>query len=106
MTTHALSPRPAKAGVRKLVAPSGRPIAYRDVLRALERDEARQRTLAAYRSGGFTADEFHRLVGARSAMVEALVSIEDWVEAEHPAWRTDRVALRDVRRRLEAEVHP
>lgn len=98
------SRRPDKTASSKATAPVGRPIAWKDVLRALSSDDARGEALSRYRAKGYTADNFSHLRVARSAMVEALVAVEDWLEMTHPRRERERLALRDCRRRLEIEV--
>jgi len=85
-----MKPNTEGTGAGKPARAAGSTIAYRDVLRALPRDETRQRALEAYRATGHTADDFGHVRAARAAMVEALVGTEDAVEAEHPGWRADR----------------
>lgn len=79
---------------------------YPQVLGVLQRDQIRSRALTDFRAAGFTADQFARLNGARAAMVEALVRVEDWLELEHPRWTCEREAIRAIRRSLESELWP
>lgn len=76
-------------------------MAWPDVLRALDRDSLRSLALNRFRDRGFDAETFGRFSRARLAMAEALTATEDWAELAHPRW--DLGAVREVRRRLEAE---
>lgn len=76
-------------------------IEYRDVLRALTRDELRSRVLARFKSAGGNPDTFLTSRACQLAMAEALTAAEDWMEIGHPKWEAERAAVRDVRRKLE-----
>ncbi len=95
----------ANLGAHKTPRRLGPPLAWREVLGALQQDETRQAVVALYRQSGFQADDFGGRK-ARVAMVEILVSTEDALELEHPGRRVERDAIKAVRRRLEVEVDP
>jgi hypothetical protein len=76
-------------------------VTWPEVLRALDRDETRSMALNQFRTSGFNADSFRRLIDARRCLARALTAAEDWVELEHPRW--GRTGIRAVRRRLELE---
>lgn len=106
-TDPSASPRIDKTGSRKRSSAPGRACSYREVLAALQSDGARSGALSAYRAAGFTADDFATRRQARLAMLEALVSAEDVLEiAARGRMTSERLAVRDVRRRLESEVCP
>lgn len=91
-------------------------VTFADVLRAVQGDETRSYALGRYRAAGHSVDAFgtgskggHR--AAREAMADALSRTEDWLEVdERRAGRdqrqAERLAIRDVRRRLELELWP
>lgn len=83
----------------------GRAITWPEVLRALPGDAARSEALRRYRARGHLPDDFARLRSARAAMAVALSHVEDTIELR-PGGRLDaeRAAIRDLRRRLEAEL--
>jgi hypothetical protein len=121
---HSSARRIEKTGVGKRVAAVGRPIMWPDVLRVLTEDETRSYAMNLFSRSGFSADEFGsgetsrgarraRWRGAREAMADALTRTEDWLEyqgIDHPRrahrYDAERVAIRDVRRRLEWELWP
>jgi len=96
---------PRKQGRRSATPGPGTPIAWSDVLRAVESDETRQRIVERYRSAGFTLDQFATVRRAREAMSDAITRAEDWLELEKPT-AGDRTRLKAVRRRLEWELWP
>lgn len=99
------SPHPEKTGSRKRQPAPGRPIAWRDVLAALQNDRARSEALTRYRAAEFTPDEFEHLRAAREAMTDALVRAEDSLELRSNGRMTrERLAMQAARRRLESEV--
>ncbi len=79
-------------------------VTWPDVVRVLQRERAREAVLGRYRDAGFTADDFGRVRKARMTMADALTRTEDALEYSHPAPTPERLALRDVRRRLEWEL--
>lgn len=81
-------------------------LGWGDVLRPLQRDEARSVALSLYRARGYSPDDFGRVRAARGAMADALSRTEDWLEIEHPRCETERAAVRRVRRALEQELWP
>jgi hypothetical protein len=81
-----------------------RPIAWRDVLRALQADETRAAVMADYRGKGHRPDDFSSGRRAREAMAEALIRAEDHLELAHPRRLDERAALRSVRAPLEREL--
>lgn len=97
---------PAKTGAAKRAGSPGRVVSWPDVLRALQSDQARCGALASYRASGHTADDFGTRRAARVAMSEALTKTEDMLESATGRMTAERLALRSVRRRLEAEVWP
>ena len=94
-----------KTGTRKAMASPERPIAWRDILGAVQGDDARQDVLSRYRAAGFTPDDFSRLIAARQAACDALTYAEHALELRsHGRMTTERLAMMTVRRRLEIEV--
>jgi hypothetical protein len=105
--------RRIKTAAGKPVSAVGARLAWADVLRVLQGDETRERCLSRYRAAEFTPDDFGCLRAAREAMADALTRTEDWLEyreLDEPKGRLDRyrqrMAIRDVRRRLERELWP
>ncbi len=94
--------RSVKTGVSVATASPGSTISYPDVLRALSSDETRSAALTAYRTAGFSPDDFAHRLAARAAMAEALTAVEDGCELRGS--RREREAVRAVRRRLEREI--
>ncbi|HEY1954276.1 MAG TPA: hypothetical protein VGH28_01655 [Polyangiaceae bacterium] len=92
---------------RKSLAPCG----ARDVSRALgPHDRARRLVLDRFAALGARLDAWHER-RTREAMADALTFAEGQIERStsgnvRPYDAPDRVALRDVRRRLEAELWP
>lgn len=90
-----------------------RPITWPDVLRVLTADETRSYALNHYRHAGFTPDQFGHLRNARETLSDALTSTEGWLEMQSvdgrrrgERYESERIALREVRRRLELELWP
>jgi hypothetical protein len=83
-----------------------KPVTWRDVLRCLPDDQTRSYALSRFRESRFDADSFATRIAARAALADALTATEDFLEVEHPRREGDRLAIRDVRRRLETEVWP
>jgi hypothetical protein len=81
-------------------------VCWPDVLRVVQGDETRSYALTRFRHSGFDADSFARLIAARVAAVDALTRTEDWLESKGPRTERERLAIRDVRRRLEVELWP
>lgn len=93
------------------------PPSWPEVLRCLGRDSVRSYAMGRFRDRGFSADSFGEGLcvaamktlsttrGAREAMADTLTATEGWLEIEHPAY-PERLAIRDVRRRLEWELWP
>lgn len=79
----------------------GRVIGWSDVSRCLEDPKTRARVLSKYKAAGFTADEFGRLVAAKTAMMDALTGAEDWLELDHPGRKRERDGIKQVRRGIE-----
>lgn len=93
-----------KTAVGKEARPRGSVFGWSDVLRAMPRENVRQRVLESYRAQGFTPDDFARRTGARAAMADALTRAEDWLELDHPRLAAERAALAAVRRPLEEAI--
>ena len=83
-------------------------LGWPDVLRALSDASARSAVLDAYRSAGFSPDDFGRLRAAREVMAGALSRAEDGIELrrQSPQRDRERAAVRAVRRQLEVELWP
>ena len=94
------SPRLGKKALPKTSRALQRPVAWRDVLGALQDDGTRSSVLASCREAGFKADDFGE-VKPRQHMVEILIRTEDFLEVVHPGRKTERAAIQAVRRRLE-----
>ena len=84
-----------------------------DVLRVLQDDEARSFALSRFRASGFSPDDFGRVRRAREAMADVLTRAEDWLEMlgvdgrrRGATFEGLRIAIREVRRRLEWELWP
>ena len=96
--------RIGKTASAKAKAFAGTPVTWPEVLRALQTDRARSTALTRFREAGFSADDFGHVRKAREALAEALTRTEDMHAG--PSSRPERVAIRDVRRRLEVELWP
>ena len=87
------------------------PCSAQTILRTLgPHDRARGLAMGRFRELGGDLDRWS-LQATRAAMVEALTAAEDVIELDGGGRlrafdSPDRAALRDVRRRLESEVHP
>jgi hypothetical protein len=92
--------------VKKAGASAWRPIGWRDVLGAVQRDETRSWLTDRFRDSGFTADSFASQRKAREAVADCLTRLEDWIGNEHPGWKADLAGIKAVRRRLELELWP
>jgi hypothetical protein len=101
-----------KHAARTEPRPLGARLAWPDVLRAVQGDEARSRLLGLYRAAGFTPDDFggggsRGNRAAREALSDALVRTEDMLEGRHGRLAADeRARVRALRRRLEGELWP
>lgn len=102
----ARSRKGGKHAVRKGPSPRGGVLGWPDVLRVLQRDEARSSALGAYRTAGHTPDDFARSRSARAAMADALTRVEDAMETTQRGSSGEREAIRTVRRGIEGEVWP
>lgn len=81
-------------------------VTWPEVLRAVQGDDNRSWLATQVRTGGFSADSFGRLIGARRVVCEALVGVEDRLELKGSRAKVERLAVRAVRRRLELELWP
>lgn len=93
-----------KTAVRDRVAPAGRPIAWRDVLRAASGNETRSYVVQRMRDAEFSADDFTDSRIAREVVADALTRIEDRLEHRGPKAQRERTTIRDARRALEQEI--
>lgn len=101
------TPSPGRVfATRTAETPSDAPVvSWRHVLGALSSVETRQRIVGHVRGRGFTLDDLEHRRAAREALADAITYAEDWL-AGHARHSDERVALRDVRRRLEWELWP
>jgi len=90
----------------KSVRPKRRAVTWPDIVGCLLAADTRSLATKSYRAQGWDPDQFATLRLARVAMANALSSIEDWLESEHPRRTGESVSIRQVRRRLELELWP
>lgn len=97
----------------ELLSAAGGRATWKDVLRALQDDQARELAVSHYRARGFGPDDFGHKRPAREAMADALTFAEDRLELANLDQRAGtaardraRAAIRPVRRRLEWELFP
>jgi len=81
-------------------------VTWPDIVGCLLATDTRSLATKSYRAQGWDPDQFATLRLARVAMANALTSIEDWLESEHPRRTGESVRIRQVRRRLELELWP
>ena len=90
----------------KSVRSKRRAVTWPDIVGCLLAADTRSLATKSYRARGWGPDQFATLRSARVAMANALTSIEDWLESEHPRRTGEAVSIRIVRRRLEMELWP
>lgn len=98
------TPTSMKQAPAERVRSARRAVSARDVLRVLQRDQARDLVLVNFKAAGFTLDQIGASRAAGEALARALTACEDWLELQHPRWAEDREAIRAVRRRVEGEL--
>lgn len=103
-----VTPRhPQKTRIQKALAAPGIVLGWSDVLRVLQTDETRRAVIGQFRATGWTPDDFARRPAARQAMARALSFAEDRLELQRGSGaREERLAIRAIRRTLEAEGEP
>jgi hypothetical protein len=67
-------------------------------------ERTRIEVVARFRARGGDFARWERL--DREHLCNAMTATEDWIELQHPGWKTDRDELRTARRRLECELWP
>ncbi len=81
-----------------------KPVSWRQVVGVLPDDETRSYAVTSLRDAGFSLDSFAAKTKARETVAEALVRIEDRLEASHK--NAARLKIQKVRRSLELELWP
>jgi len=97
----------AKTGVQVSARRSGARIRWRDVLGAVQDSAERTALVRHLGDAGFAIDDFANLVAARDAVCQWLSRYEDRLEGKTGTRKpAERLAVMQVRRRLECELHP
>src|SRR5687767_5297043 len=82
-------------------------VKWSDIIAVIPDPENRSYALQAFRDAGFSADSFGHERMARELVAEGLTRLEDQLELRgSPKLATQRLAIREVRRRLELELWP
>ncbi len=97
------TPHLGRTGVCKSPRASLALVTWPDVVGVLQDPEARALALGTYAKAGHTSDLFARRREARTTMARCLTLAEDYLETWHPSLKFERQAIKQVRRRLEAE---
>ena len=105
--------RSTKSAARRKRKPQPGRVTWPEVLRVLQDDETRSYSLTSFKALGFGAETFGRIRDAREAVADGLTRAEDMLEYReldrgrgHVDARRQRLAICEVRRRLEWELWP